>query len=305
LERNVLLISETETEPLLDLTELREAMEEALIDFSSGRVTQPLRTVLRIEEYDGWFGLMPAIYRDVIGAKLVTVFAGNAVLGLHTHDAVIQLFRRDTGEPLAVVGGRTVTALRTAAVSALATRLLAQPDSRVLALLGSGVQARTHLAALKLVREFEEVRVWSRTAEHATRFAKETGARALSAEEAVRGADVIVTVTNASAPILEGRWLKEGAHVNAVGAVGPGKREIDDQAMKNSAVIVESREAAVRESVDITQSGASIYSELGELLGGTACRPIARNTVYKSLGIAVEDVAAARLVYEKALRETG
>lgn len=300
----MLHISETETERLLDLTELRETMERALIDFSSSRVTQPLRTILRIEEYDGWFGLMPAIYGDVIGTKLVTFFPKNADRGLHTHDAVVQLFRTETGEPLAVVGGRTITALRTAAVSALATHMLARPDSRVLAILGSGVQARTHRQALKLVREFEEVRVWSRTPEHASRFADETGARATEAEEAVAGADVIVTVTSASEPILRGRWLKEGAHVNAVGAVGPLNREIDDHAMKDSVVIVESREAALRESADIVQSGASIYAELGELLAGTVPPPAARITIYKSLGIAVEDVAAARLVYEKALRQT-
>ena len=148
-----------------------------------------------------------AVYRNVIGVKLVTVFPQNATRGLHTHDAIIQLFDRETGEALATLGGRTITALRTAAVSALATRELAAADARVLAILGSGVQARAHYRALSLVRKFDEVRVWSLTAEHARRFADEIGAKATSAEEAVRGADVIVTVTNSREPVLRGAWL--------------------------------------------------------------------------------------------------
>ncbi len=295
----MLLISEDEVERSLDLTELRQVMERALIELSAGRITQPLRSVVRVAENDGWFGSMPAVYGSVIGAKLVTVFPRNASLGLHTHNAIIQLFRAKTGEPLATLGGRVITALRTAAVSALATRELANPNARVLAILGSGVQARTHYRALSLVRRFDDVRVWSRTSDHARRFADEIGATATSAEEAVSGADVIVTVTNSSEPILRGEWLKDGAHVNAVGAVGPNPREIDDTAMRNSAVVVESREAAMRESGDIIHSGAAIYAELGELLSCTKAKPHARTTIYKSLGVAVEDVAAAKLVYDK------
>lgn len=295
----MLSISEQEVERLLDRTELRDQMQRALIDLSAGRVQQPLRSVLRIAEHDAWFGLMPAVYGSVIGAKLVTVFPRNAATGLHTHNAMIHLFRAETGEPLAIVGGRVITAFRTAAVSALATRELAQSDARVLAILGSGVQARTHYDALTLIHQFQEVRVWSRTPAHARQFADEIGAVAMGAEDAVRGADVIVTVTNSPDPILRGEWLKDGAHVNAIGAVGPKTRELDDQAMQNAAVIVESREAALRESGDILQSGADIYAELGELLAGTRPKPQSRTTIYKSLGIAVEDVAAAALVYEK------
>ncbi len=170
----------------------------------------------------------------------------------------------------------------------------------MLAILGSGVQARTHFEALKLVRGFEEVRVWSRTAEHAARFASEVGGISTTAEHAVRGADVVVTVTNAEEPVLRGAWLKKGAHVNAVGAVGPKHRELDDDAMQSGAVVVESRAAALQESAEILRSGAQIYAELGELLAGAAIKPVGQTTIFKSLGIAVEDVAAAKLVYERA-----
>lgn len=299
----MLLISEDEVERLLELSELRVVMEAALTELSAGCVTQPLRTVIPISKHAGWFGLMPAVYKDVIGVKLVTVFPQNATRRLHTHDAVIHLFRSETGEPLAILGGRLITAWRTAAVSSIATRELARPNARVLAILGSGVQARTHHRALTQMRRFEEVRVWSRTPEHAKRFADEIGAAAMSAEEAVCGADVIVTVTSSFEPILRGAWLKRGAHVNAVGAVGVKPRELDDEAMRDAAIVVECRDAAMHESGDIIQSGATIYAELGELLAGTKEKPQGRTTIYKSLGVAVEDVAAAKLVHEKALRQ--
>jgi ornithine cyclodeaminase/alanine dehydrogenase-like protein (mu-crystallin family) len=299
----VLLISEDDVQHLLDLTELRAAMELALTELSGGRAIQPVRMLVPLTEHSGWFGLMPAIYRDVIGAKLVTVFPGNAGRGLHTHNAMIQLFQAETGEPLAVLGGRLVTALRTAAVSAIATRELSNPNARVLAILGSGVQARTHYQALSLVRNFDDVRVWSRTPEHAERFADEIGARATGPEEAVRDADVVATVTNSSEPVLRGVWLKEGAHVNAIGAVGPNAREMDDDAMKNSVIVVESREAALRESGEIVRSGAVIYAELGELLSRSKPNPKGQTTIYKSLGVAVEDIAAAKLVFDKVRRK--
>ncbi len=297
----MLILSEEEVERLLDPAELRSAMERALIALSAGQATQPLRTILRVAEYDGWFGLMPAVYGDVMGSKLVTVFPQNRTRGLHTHHAVIQLFRTATGEPLAVMGGRVITAMRTAAVSALATRELSGTRAQVLAILGSGVQARAHFHALSSIRRFDETRVWSRTARHAQQFAAEIGARATTAEDAVRGADVIVTVTSSSEPILRGSWLKAGAHVNAVGAVGPQPREIDKDAMINASIIVESREAALRESGEIIESGATIYAELGEILAGVMPKPQTRTTIYKSLGVAIEDVAAAQLVYEKAM----
>ena len=285
---------------LLDIEELLVTLEQALKDFSAGQVNQPLRSVLRIPEHDGWFGLMPAVYRDVIGTKLVTVFPGNAARGLDTHLATIHLSSAETGEPLAIVDGRLITAWRTAAVSALATRELAAPDAKILAILGSGVQARTHYEVLRRVRQFAETRVWSRTPEHAHLFAREIGAASTTAEEAVRGADVVVTATSSTQPILLGTWLKQGVLVNAIGAVGPVARELDDEAMRSTAVIVESREAALRESAEILQSGAAVYAELGEILAGSKPRPTARHTVYKSLGIAVEDVSVAHLIYRKA-----
>jgi thiomorpholine-carboxylate dehydrogenase len=278
-------------------------MESALIALSAGRVIQPLRSVVRLTEHNAWFGLMPAIYGDVIGSKLVTVFPDNVSQNLPTHNALIQLFRARTGEPLATMGGRIITALRTAAVSALATRELSLPQAAVLAILGSGVQARAHYEALKLVRTFKEVRVWSRTPRHAQHFAAEIGARAMSAEAAVTGADVVVAATHSSEPVLAGAWLKEGAHVNAVGAVGPQSRELDDEVMTHSTVIVESREAASREAADIFLSGATIYAELGEILSGAKPKPQSRFTLYKSVGVAVEDVAAAKLVLDKYNRQ--
>jgi thiomorpholine-carboxylate dehydrogenase len=174
---------------------------------------------------------------------------------------------------------------------------LAPPDSRVLALLGSGVEAATHLEALRHVRKFDEVRVWSRTPEHAERFAVEHGATAMDAESAVRGADVIVTATPAHDPILKGAWLKPGAHVNAIGAPMPTWRELDDEAM-NSVVVVDSREAAGHESGDIILSKARIYAEVGEIFAGTKSSPASETTVFKSVGIAVEDIATAKLVFD-------
>lgn len=299
---NLLFVSEDQVRELLDLPELIKEMESALIHLSSGTATQPLRSVVAIPEHKAWFGLMPAVYRDVIGAKLVTVFPGTVSRALHSHQALIQLFDRNTGVPLAVLDGRYITAWRTAAASALATRELAQSDPRVLAILGSGVQARTHCKLLQMVRNFDQIRVWSRTLEHARSFANEISAEVTTAEAAVRGADVIVTVTHSSEPVLRGDWLKEGAHVNAVGSVGLHAPELDDAAMHCSAVIVESTEAALKESGEIVHAGAAIYAELGEILSGSKPKPRGRNTVYKSLGVAVEDVAAARMVYGKIMK---
>jgi thiomorpholine-carboxylate dehydrogenase len=232
-----------------------------------------------------------------MGLKAVSFYPGNAGTALPTHLAIILLFRPDTGEPLAVMDGRLITEMRTAAVSAAVTKYLASPDSRVLALLGSGVQAAAHLDALSQVRRFDEVRVWSRTPGHAQRFAREHGARAMDAESAVRGADVVVTATNAVEPILKGAWLKRGAHVNAVGSPRPTWRELDDDAMAN-VLVVDSREAALKESGDVILSKAKIHAEAGEIFDGSKTVSASETTVFKSLGLAIEDVAAARLVYE-------
>ena len=295
----LLVLSEDQVREALTYDELIPALRQAFMAFSAGQVQQPLRMVMRVAAESGWFALMPAVYDGVIGAKLVTFFPGNSALTKHTHHAMIQLFRAETGEPLAVMDGRLITEMRTAAVSAVAVDLLASPEAQVLAILGSGVQARSHLRALAGIRDFKEVRVWSRTAENAKKFAAETGALArASVEDTVSGADVVLTLTSSAEPILCGRWLKQGALVCAAGAVTPDRRELDDEAMRGC-VIVESREAGKKEPGDIIHSGAKITAEIGELLNGAPFDRGDRPVIFKSVGIAVEDVAAAKLVYEK------
>jgi ornithine cyclodeaminase/alanine dehydrogenase-like protein (mu-crystallin family) len=293
----VLYLDEDRVRGALTWDRLIPAMEKALTEFSLGRVLQPVRNMLTIEESARYLGIMPAAAQDAMGAKLVSFYPGNAASGVATHHAIVVLFRPDTGEPIAVMDGRLITEMRTAAVSAAVTNVLAASDSRVLALLGSGVQAHAHIEALSQVRHFEEVRVWSRTFAHAERFAEQHGAKAQSAEDAVRDADVIVTATSALEPILNGAWLKPGAHINAVGSPRPNWRELDDRAMANT-VIVDSREAVLKESGDVILSGAIIYSEAGEIFAGIKSAPATNTTVFKSVGLAVEDIAAAKLVYD-------
>jgi thiomorpholine-carboxylate dehydrogenase len=293
-------LDEADARAVLEWDGLIAEMESALAAFSSGRVIQPVRNMITIEEGRRYLGVMPAVAEDAMGLKLVSFYPGNAGTAHPTHLAMIMLFRPDTGEPLAVMDGRLITEMRTAAVSAAVTKRLAPPGSRVLALLGSGVQARAHLDALARVCRFDEVRVWSRTPEHARRFAAAHGARAMDAEAAVRGADVVVTATAALHPILEGAWLKPGAHVNAVGAPRPTWRELDDEAMANL-LIVDSREAVLKESGDVILSGARIHAEAGELFAGTKTVPASETTVFKSVGLAIEDLATARLVHERTL----
>lgn len=285
----------------LDWDALIAAMEEALAVFSQGGALHPVRTILTIEERKRYVGLMPAVVGDVMGLKYVTFYPVNADAGLPTHNATILLYRSDNGLPIAAMDGRLITEMRTAAVSAAVTKYLAAPEASVLALLGSGVQARAHLAALSRVRRFSEVRVWSRTPEHAEAFARERGVTPFrSAEDVVRGADVIVTATAAHEPVLHGAWLKPGAHVNAVGSSRFDWRELDEAAMRN-VVVVDSREAAAVEAGDVLLAGAAIYAEAGEIFAGRiAAPPPEATTVFKSVGLAIEDVAAARLVVETA-----
>jgi ornithine cyclodeaminase/alanine dehydrogenase-like protein (mu-crystallin family) len=282
----------------LRMEQLIPAMEKALIDFSGGRVIQPVRSVIPVNPPGGFFGLMPAL-TDGLGVKIVTFYPPNADRGIPTHMAMIFLVNPETGSPLAVMDGRLITEMRTAAVSAVATRLLAPEDARVLAILGSGVQARSHNEALGLVRHFQEVRVWSRMQNHAEKFAEEIGGEAMSAQAAVKEADVVVVATSSTTPVLHGSWLKPGSHVNAVGACRPDWRELDDDAMAN-VVFVDSTEAAMKESGDIILSGAKLYAELGEALTGKIDSRRDETTIFKSLGMAVEDIAAAMLVYRSA-----
>jgi thiomorpholine-carboxylate dehydrogenase len=279
---------------LVRIDELIEAMRRVLAEFSAGKWKQPLRGVLA--QNGGFFGVMPAS-GDSMGIKMVTFYPGNAGTSLPTHMAVIALFDPKTGEPLALMDGRYITEMRTAAVSAVATDTLASPEAKVLTLLGAGVQAQAHLEVLPHVRRFQEIRVWNHHREKAERFAEQHGIKAMELEAAVRDADVVVTATSAREPILKGEWLKPGAHVNAVGASRPDWRELDDDAMRN-VVIVDSYEGARNEAGDVILSGATPYAELGEILNGTKRVEQSATTIFKSLGMAVEDVAAAKLVYD-------
>lgn len=289
---------EEKVQRLLRLEQLIPAMRKVLAEFSAGKWKQPLRGVLA--QQGGFFGVMPAS-GESMGIKMVTFYPGNAGTNLPTHMAVIALFDPKTGEPLALMDGRYITEMRTAAVSAVATDTLAAPDAKVLALLGAGVQAQAHLEVLPHVRRFEEVRVWNHHREKAERFAEEHGLKAMDLEAAVRDADVVVTATSAREPFLKGEWLKPGAHVNAVGASRPDWRELDDAAMGN-VVIVDSYEGARNESGDVILSKATPFAELGEVLNGTKSVEPGRTTIFKSLGMAVEDVAAAKLVYDVSLQ---
>ena len=290
-------LNEEQVRERLTFEALIPAMERALRDLSLGKIQQPVRSVLRVAEHEGIFAQMPAVDGEVMGAKLVTVYEKNAEEGkLPTHQATILLFSAKTGEPLAAMDGRLITEMRTAAVSAVATKLFAAADARVLAILGSGVQARSHAQALRRVLDFTEVRVWSRTAENARKFAAEHAATATeSAEAAVRGADVVVSASSVREPLVRGEWLGERTLVCAVGAVGPERRELDDAAMRG-AIVVESRASAMRESGDVIGSGEPIHAEIGEVLAGLQPAPV-RRVVFKSLGVAAEDLAAAALVW--------
>jgi ornithine cyclodeaminase/alanine dehydrogenase-like protein (mu-crystallin family) len=293
----VLILDEAEVRRFLTMSALIPAMEGALRALSAGEVVQPVRVVVPVAEHGGFLGSMPAYAGTQFGAKLVTFFPNNH--GVPTHHAVVLLFRPETGEPLVMMDGRLITEMRTAAVSAAATKALARPGSSVLAILGSGVQAQSHLEALRLVRPFRDVRVWS--PHTAGAFADRFGVRlARSAEDAVRGADVVVVATTATTPVLSGEWLSPGMHVNAVGAPRPSWRELDDGALRKAKLYVESREAASRESGDVIAAG-SIFAEIGEVIAGTkAGRESAEEiTLFKSVGVAVEDLASAGLVYRE------
>jgi len=298
-----LFINEEQVRQHLRMADLIPAMEKALIDFSAGKVIQPVRSVIKVDvaAATGFLGLMPALTPSGLGLKAVTFYPSNTERGIPTHMATIFLVDPETGAPLAIMDGRLITEMRTAAVSAAATKLLAPTEAKILAILGSGVQAHSHAEALRLVRQFEEIRVWSPTREHAEQFATEIGAKSMPAEEAVRGADVIVTATSSKPPVLHGSWLKSGCHVNAVGASRPDWREMDDEAMAN-VVFVDSREGAMKESGDVILSGAKIYAELGEAFAGKIPSRASETTIFKSLGMAVEDIAAATLVYRSATK---
>ena len=289
------VLDEPAVQQRLHYTELIPAIAQALAALSSGSVVQPVRAVLPVAPHRGFFGVMPA-YAGALGAKLVTFYPHN--VGIHTHHAVVVLFKAETGEPLALMDGRLITEMRTAAASAVATQRLARPAASVLAILGSGVQAKSHLAALRHVRSFTDVRVWS--PRNAPAFAQRHGVTAVAtAADAVRGADVVVVAASATTPILHGRWLAPGTHVNAIGATRPEWRELDDDLVTRARIFVDSREAALRESGDVIAARHEV-TEIGAVVSGRdpGRRNDAEITLFKSVGVAVEDVAAAALVLQ-------
>ncbi len=314
-----LLLTERHLHELLTMRDLVPLMEQALAALSTGGVVQPVRPVVQVQEHQGLLAVMPAHMRagGALGLKAVTFYPGNAQRGLHTHMATILLFDAGTGALLALLDGRLITEMRTAAVSAAATKHLARREATVVAILGAGVQARSHVAALREVVRISQVRVWTRTKVHAETFAAEmTGRFGVtvtaegSAEDAVRDAQVICTVTSSQTPVLHGAWLSPGAHINAVGAALPQWREMDTEAVLRSRVFVDSRAAALVEAGDLVQpmrEGAigetHIVAEIGEVFAGRNPGRTGPDevTLFKSLGQAVEDVATAQLVYHQAL----
>lgn len=294
---------EFEVRARLRMPELIDAMERALVEFSAGKIEQPVRTVFPFGAERSLFGLMPSYVPSLpaLGAKLVTVCPGNTARGLDTHQAMIVMLDPVSGVAEAILDGRYITEARTAAVSAVSTRRLARSDASVLGILGSGVQARSHCEALQLVREFREVRAWSPTAARLGKFAGETGARAMESTEAVvRGADVVVAATASPVPVVQDAWVADGAHVIAVGACVPSERELDPKLVGRARLFVDSRAAALQEAGDVVMgmaeglwTAAHIEAELGELPSRKNDREI---TAFKSLGLAVEDLFAAHLV---------
>jgi ornithine cyclodeaminase/alanine dehydrogenase-like protein (mu-crystallin family) len=293
--------TEDQIRRVLTYEALIPAIRQALIDYSTGKVEQPLRSVLRVKDQSGdpsgWFAVMPVIAGEFMAVKTVTFFPGNK--GLPTHLATIELLARATGEPLAVMDGRLITEMRTAAVSAVAVETLAR-DAKTLGILGSGVQARSHIEALCLIqpafREPANIRIWSRNSHNAAALAKELNATVVNIEEAV-SSDVVVTATSATQPVLHGKWLSDKSLVVAVGAVGPQLRELDDETMQGY-LIAESRQGSENESGDVILSGAKVYAEIGEILVGSVPMPPPGRRLFKSLGMAVEDLTGAVLVWQ-------
>jgi len=313
-----LLLSENDVRAVLSMDDLIASMETALARFSAGAVQQPLRTVLTVGDGHAFYAVMPAFMREpaALGTKLVTVFGSNAERGLPTHLTTIVLLDAQTDALQAILDGRYITEARTAAVSAVSAKHLARRGARTLAIFGSGVQARSHLEALTRVRDFAEIRIWSRDPQHAASFAREMQPRCPvplspvgSPEQAARSADVIALVTAARDPVLRSEWVSDGAHICAVGACRPDQREMDTALVARARLFVDSRAGALAEAGDIVIpmkerafDAAHIAGELGEMVGGRVQgRASDRDvTIFKSLGMAVEDVAAARLAWERA-----
>jgi len=317
----MLVLNRQEVESLLDLDRLVEALGPAMVELSAGRVSMPARVVAQVREHGGLLAAMPAFLgsAQVLSAKLVSVFPQNAARGLPSHQAVILVFDPRTGSPRAMMDGATITATRTAAGSALATRLLARPEASVLAIVGTGVQARAHAKAIPRVRPIKEIRVVGRRQDRAAALAEEM-AHGLDIptmafdlrQGAFGGVDVICATTHSADPVIRGEWLEPGVHINSVGLNSQG-RELDGEAVRRALVVVETRGAALAPA----PSGSNdlhfairdgrigeehIHAEIGELISGA--RPGRTSpdqiTLYKSVGVAVQDAVAAHLVLEAA-----
>lgn len=293
--------------------QLIHAVENSLASFSSGHVIQPVRTSVPLGKHEGFLFSMQAYDKkeEALASKLVTVYPRNKKIGLPSIQATVLHYDVTNGNLLAIMDGEVITCMRTAAASAVATKYLAPKDPKILAILGSGSQARSHYQALSHLFNFEKVHVWNIHQDSANNFVSEIqngGQSAVSfasVEECVKDADVIVTVTMATSPILQKEWVKTGAHINAVGAPVPTWQELSCELMRSSVVYVDSKEGALVESGDIIISQAEIYAEIGEVVLGKKDAFRSETTVFKSLGMAVEDVAAAKLVYSQFLLKKG
>jgi ornithine cyclodeaminase/alanine dehydrogenase-like protein (mu-crystallin family) len=317
----VRIINRSEVRSLLPMGECIELMAETLKALAQGQALQPLRSALRLPENIGALGMMPAFLASprTMGVKVISVFPGNVRTGYESHQGTVLLFDTEHGQLLAVIDAGQITAVRTAAVSGVATRLLARSEASNLALLGSGTQACTHLQAMRLVREIKRIRVWGLPLEHAREFAKRESERQgvkiepmETAQAAVEGADIICTVTSAKEPILFGPWISAGAHINAVGASSPVARELDTETVARSRMYVDKRESILNEAGDFLfpkKEGAvddsHILGEIGEILVGRiqGRRSEQEITLFEALGLAVEDVASAHHVYNKAVEK--
>lgn len=314
----VLVVTQEEVPRMLPMAECMDAMARVLATLAEGNAILPLRAILWLPEKVGGLGLMPAalLPERVVGLKAITFFPGNEGTELDTHQGAVLLFEAERGSLLAIIDATSITGIRTAAVSGVATRLLAREDAGDLAIIGSGVQARTHLEAMMIARRIRRVRVASKDRDKAKAFAARESERhgipvedVASAREAVAGADIICTATSSREPVLLGDWISPGAHINAVGSSVPHARELDTAAVVSSRLYVDRRESALNEAGDFlipkkegAISDGHIVGEIGEVLTGRAPgrRSSDEITLFKSLGIAVEDVASARLIYEKA-----
>jgi ornithine cyclodeaminase/alanine dehydrogenase-like protein (mu-crystallin family) len=315
----VTVLNHQEVKGLLPMSECIDVMEHAFVALARGEIEQPLRTIFRPSDVKGVMALMPTFRgggMPLFGLKAICVFPGNAAIGKDAHQGAVILFDGTTGELRAIVDASAITAIRTAAVSALATKALATADASTLAIIGAGVQARTHLEAIACVRKLGRVRVTASRKENAEAFAREMQAQfpcdigaADSNEAAVRDAQIIVTATTSRDPVVRREWLAAGAHINAVGTFSPKARELDTATMVAGSVFVDRRESAFNEAGDYLIAAAegaigpeSIQAELGEVLIGKHPGRMSQDeiTIFKSLGLAMEDLAAAEYCYLKA-----